>query len=157
MSSVISLIKDLPYRRFIALKEAIKMSVGTVDWPGHAPSIRVEMSADELESDLRGFHFEGLYLSYEYEGQVLDLRRPEGIREGDDGQNRQLELHIRARPHPERSGLEVIAHLEYSRYEHKKFHINEEFFRWLDEGELKEIVAGGTMHPTGGPVNVGWG
>lgn len=147
-----AIIKDLPYNRLMAIKEAIKMQWGTVEWPDHAPTVHVEEDPEDLEADLRGRHFEGLYLSYNYEGQVLDLRRPEGV----DGDSRQLELHLRAREHPDEDGLEVLAHLELSRYEHKGGHINEEYFEWLDEDDIRSVLDGGTVNTEGAAVDMEW-
>lgn len=147
---MIELIKDLPFRRMRAVVEAVKMQYGTVDWPEDAPTVTVDKTPDELERDLRGRHFEGLYLSYNYEGQVLDLRRPEGV--DDDG--KQLELHIRARENDDE--LDVLAHVERSRYEHKRDHIDEVGFEWLDEDELRELLNGELDWSDPGVVESGW-
>lgn len=153
MSKFIDIVKDLPYNRLLAVKEAIKMRFGTVSWPDHAPTLIVtDRDVEELEHDLRAWHYEGLYLSYNYEGQVLDLRRPEGV--SNDG--KQLELHIRARDSPDEEGLEVLAHLELSRYEHKRDHIHGEGLIWLDEADLRHVLSGGDLNPEGGVVEMGW-
>ena len=147
------LVKNLPYDLFIEVKEYIKMTVGTRPWPEHAPSVVIEETPQAFESQLREWHYEGLYLSYNYEGQLVDMRRPEGVSKDD----KQLELHIRARNNPDGPGLEVVAHLELSRYEHKQGHIREEMFVWLDEDDLEHVIAGGDLNPQGGVVTEGWG
>lgn len=152
MGKIIRLIKKLPYNRIRAWKEAIKMGIGERPWPEHAPSIHVDKTPQDLEAELRGAHYEGLYLSYDYQGQVLELRRPEGV----DADYKQLEVHPRARNHPDKNGLELIAHIERSRYEHKSDHINEEGFRWLTEDELEVIAEGESLGITGEVVQGGW-
>jgi hypothetical protein len=146
----VGLIKTLPFRRLRAIAESIKMEFATVPWPNDAPTIRVDMEPDELEPQLRGRHFEGLFQSYTYAGQVLDLRRPEGV----DEDGKQLELHVRARPVG--GELEVLAHTERSRYEHKSDHINEIGFEWLGEDELQALVDGELDYSTPGVVDSGW-
>ena len=134
----------IPYRPLKRLVRAIRLRYYTVPWPEDAPSITIEDDAENLEEILRNWYgFEGVLLSYRYAGEVVNLRRPAG--EGTD--DRQQELHVRARPVD--GGLEVIAHREASRYEHKRAHIEEIDLRWLDEDELEATVT------TGRPANDG--
>lgn len=160
--SLKSTLVDLPWNRLLALKEAIKMQWGTVPWPD-APTYHTTMGVDELEGTLRSHHFEGLYLSYNYEGQVLDLRRPEGVKLPSesawiDTNPRQLEVHIRARPCPDDGcdGYELVAHLELSRYEHKGGHIREVYFEWLSDEEIASILEGESINNVGGAVDMEW-
>lgn len=113
------LLKDFPYKKAVELVDLIKKRYYTVSW-GDRPAIFIEESPEELETFLREYmHGEGMLQAYYYEGEELNIRIPWGI----DDEERQLELHIRARTRPK--GTEVIAHLERSRYEHKEDHINE--------------------------------
>jgi len=139
------MLDTIPYRPLKQLVRSIRLRYYTVPWPEDAPSITIEDDADSLEDILRNWYgFEGMLLSYRYAGEVMNLRRPAG--EGTD--DRQQELHVRARPAGDNT-LEVIAHREASRYEHKRAHIEEIDLRWLDEDELEATIA------TGRPANDG--
>lgn len=112
-------LKDLPYKKFVEIVDLIKKRYFTVSW-GDRPAIFIEETPEELETFLREYmHGEGMLQAYYYEGEELNIRIPWGL----DKEDKQLELHIRAKTRPR--GTEVIAHLERSRYEHKHDHINE--------------------------------
>lgn len=129
-----TILKDLPYKWLKLGIRAIQIRYYTVPWPETVPSLIVQDTASQFEATMRAWGgFEGMYLSYRYKGQVLNLRRPEGTDE-----ETQLELHIRARDHED--GIEVIGHIEASRYEHKTKHINEDGLRWLEPGELEDAI-----------------
>lgn len=132
------MLKGLPYTRLKAILDAIKKRYYTRDWPD-APTLYVGESPEQLEQRLRQWHFEGLYLSYKYAGQEVDLRRPEGI--NDNGTP--LEVHIRARWDESTNMLGVIGHIEACRYESKHDHINATHLRWLSNDELRGIVVNG--------------
>jgi len=129
-----SALKDLPYESIMRLVDRIRKEFFSVDWPEHAPSIVVDLSHDEIEKRLREQGYEGLYLSYQYEGQVVDLRHPVY----DFSTDTPMEMHVRTRDVD--GGVEFIGHIEASRYEAKKAHINEEGFEWLDEETLRSLV-----------------
>lgn len=126
-------IKDLPYGAIMKAVDRFKKEFFKRPWPEHAPSIYPEQSHAEIEQTLREQHFEGLYMSYIYDGQVLDLRQPV---EGPLGMP--FEKHIRTRDTDK--GVELIGHIEASRYESKRAHINEQGFEWLREDSLRELV-----------------
>ena len=113
------LLKDIPYKKAVEFVDLIKKRYFTVSW-GDRPAIFIEESPEELETFLREYmHGEGMLQAYYYEGEELNIRIPWGL----DDEDKQLELHIRAKSVDD--GTEVIAHLERSRYEHKEDHINE--------------------------------
>ena len=129
-----STLKDLPYESIMRFVNRIRKEFFSVEWPEHAPSIVVEFSHDEIEKRLREQGYEGLYLSYQYKGQIVDLRQPVY----DFSTGTPMEIHVRTRDVED--GVEVIGHLEASRYEAKKAHINEEGFEWLSEDDLRGLV-----------------
>jgi len=122
-------IRSLPLRELVRLHRAIRRSLFTVPWPSGAPSIVIDHSPTEVDSVLRSdYHFEsGVTLSYRYEDEVLNLRRPEGTRAIRGGQV-QIQAHVRGRVHEH--GWEYIAHLEPDPDEHPRLHINEVGFHW---------------------------
>lgn len=126
-----SSLKHLPYEAIMRFIERIRMEFFKRKWPEHAPTITVNATHDEIERHLRNKGWESMYLSYVYNGQVLDLRHPYYHK-------RPMELHIRTRD--TENGVEVIGHTEASRYEMKKAHINEEYFEWLETDELKDYI-----------------
>ena len=124
------ILKDLPYKLFYRIVDKIKRKYFVVPW-GNYPNIILEGKADEVEEWLRrNKHAEGTIQSYHYEGQELELRIPWGL----DSEGRQRELHIRGRYID--GDLQLIAHLELSRYEHKEEHINEVGFSWREGTQL---------------------
>ena len=129
-----STLKDLPYESIMRFVNRIRKEFFSVEWPEHAPSIVVELSHDEIEKRLREQGYEGLYLSYQYKGQVVDLRQPVY----DFSTGTPMEIHVRTRDVDD--GVEVIGHLEASRYEAKTAHINEEGFEWLSEDDLRGLI-----------------
>ena len=129
-----STLKDLPYESIMRFVNRIRKECFSVEWPEHAPSIGVELSHEEIDKRLREQGYEGLYLSYQYEGQIVDLRQPVYDFESDTP----MEIHVRTRDVDD--GVEVIGHLEASRYEAKTAHINEEGFEWLSEDDLRGLI-----------------
>lgn len=129
-----TMLKKIPYNSILRLIEWAKKHFYTNDWPEDIPTLVISMTAEELEDRLRSKHFEGIHLSYYYEGQVLNLRRPEFVKDG-----KQYELHIKAREITDE--LEVIGHTELSRYEHQEDHINTVDLEWKDAKYLAKIIA----------------
>jgi hypothetical protein len=142
-------LRELPYRKLHDVRQALRKLLFTKEWRGDDhPSIIVNKPTEEIETNLRSWHFERAYLTYNYEGQILDLRRPEGVKDG-----YQQEVHIRARENPDGDGLELIGHIEDSRYEHKKQHMEGLHFDPLDEDELRDVISGGGINTEGGVVD----
>ena len=121
-----SRLRDLPYGAIMRAVDRFRKEFFLREWPSHAPSIEPDVNSDLVDSVLRDKHFEGVYLSYKYRGQILDMRRPEPGK---------METHVRMN---ERG--EFVAHYEYSRYEEKHKHINAVDLRWLDEEELWQLL-----------------
>ncbi|WP_395166335.1 hypothetical protein [Natrinema pallidum] len=136
------MLETIPYRPLTRLLREIRIRYYTHPWPDEAPSITIEDDAESFEDLLRNwFDFEGMLLSYRYEGEVVNLRRPAG----EGTKDRQQEIHLRARPVDGEDALEVIAHREASRYEHKRAHIDEVDLRWLSEDELEAVITTGRL------------
>ena len=130
------LLRDAPWETIQWGIERARRRFFTVGWKESAPSVRVNMSPEELDRVLRErYGFEGTPYTYKYEGEVLNMRTPWGL--DDDGD--QLELHIRARPLGD-GRLEVIGHTEKSRYEHKGDHINGVGLDWKRGYEEFEAI-----------------
>ena len=121
------MIKDLPLRKIQEFVEVIRKSYFTVTWKDW-PNVVVSGTPTEIEDWFRTYmHAEGMLQAYYYEGEEMNLRIPWGT----DDENKQLEFHVRARTKGE--NVELIAHIERSRYEHKQDHIKEIGFSW-DKG-----------------------
>ena len=115
---------------FTRLVEWIRRTYFNRPWPDR-PRLLIDADVGELERWLREERrFEGTPYTYEYEGEVLNLRAPWGL----DDRGRQRELHVRAREidGPMGATLEVITHTELSRYEHKQEHIDGVGLDWSE-------------------------
>ena len=121
------MITNLPYKRIKWLIGRIRSRYFSVSWPSHVDPIIVKgMDCSELETLLRAnYGFEETYLSYKYNGECFNLRKPDGK---DDG--KQMELHVRARKVD--NVIEILCHRESSRYEAKTSHIEEKYLSWSD-------------------------
>lgn len=113
-----------------------------VDWPD-VPVIELESTHAELAARLRDDHYEGTPYTLKYRGEVLNLRRPTGMRTSeDDGFDYYSEDHVRTRDHPDDDELiQVCVHNEWSRYEEKTGHVHERDIEWLDEGQMRALLA----------------
>ena len=127
-----SRLKDLPYEAVMRFVDRIRKEFFSVSWPDHAPTIEPEIDTDELRLRLREQGYEGLYLSYQYEGQVVDLRKPVYDFETETAK----EIHVR-----QHEDGRFVGHIEASRYEEKEAHINEDGFEWLSEDDLEALVS----------------
>lgn len=121
------LIRAIPWVRVKEAVRLVRLHAFTGEWPGYAPSVVLDALPRHLEEELRNEHgFEGAPYSYRYEDEKLNLRAPWGT----DSSGRALELHVRARRVS--GGTEVNAHIEYSRYEQKRRHIDEDMVDWKE-------------------------
>lgn len=123
-------LRDLPFDLLVGTIQAIRRTGPfTVTWKDY-PHIIIDGDSAEIEEYLRNnHHAEGMLLAYYYEGEDFNLRTPWGL----DEEGKQLELHFRGKERED--GVEVIAHMERSRYEHKEDHINEIGFSWSEGSE----------------------
>ena len=138
------MLTQIPYRPLKRLVRAIRIRYYTVPWPDDVPTYETtSVGPGSLEEHLRRHEaYEGMLISYRYEGEEMNLRRPAGT----DEDGRQLELHIRGRT-VDRDGApfaQYCAHLEPSRYEHKTAHIEEDGLEWLTEDEIAALIADST-------------
>lgn len=123
-------IRDIPWETIETAVKAFRIAWFTKPKPdidGFVVSETVEDIEDRLRRD---FHYEGAPYSYNFEGEILNLRRPEGFH--DDGTP--MEHHIRGFEHDD--GVELLCQWEASRYEAKEQHLDPDYLYW-DEG--KEI------------------
>jgi hypothetical protein len=110
--------------------------------PRGVPALLVDADVATLETALRDKHFEGTPAAYDYNGEVLNLRRPAGVkRHPKTGAEVPMELHPRAFETAD-SGLLVIAHLEASRYEATGEHLSEGMLSW----ETGQGMLASTLH-----------
>lgn len=83
------------------------------------PSFLIDMEKPEILRVFGGHFFEpGWELSYNYHGEVLNIRR---VEYRDDVERPWWQVHIRGFPHPE--GTEITAHYETEPTEHPDAHI----------------------------------
>lgn len=100
------------------------------------PAFLLEATKPEVESLFGRHYFEpGWELSYNYHGEILNLRRVEYV---DDGEYDWWQVHIRGYEHGER-GIEITAHYETEPAEHPDAHID---LHGLDVGHGMEVVRG---------------
>jgi len=97
--------------------------------PKGVPAIIVDSLPKEIESELRTRHYEsGDLFSYELEGEVWNLRRPEqSNRHPESGAMVPMETHIRSFETSEGKTL-ILAHYEANRQEAPELHLDESMF-----------------------------
>lgn len=114
-------LRDIPWNLVSDIRKQIRSAFFTREKPDLEQFV-VKTSVNPLETTLRdGYNFEGAPYSYDYNGEIMNLRRPEGI----DENGHYAELHIRGFRHED--GVEIYAHYEASRYEEKKKHLQAEY------------------------------
>jgi hypothetical protein len=123
----------LPYR---ALRDTLRQlgnQYARTDRPRRVPGLLVtDTTAADLEAALRETaHFESVDLySYQYDGEVCNLRRPAGSVVDPSGHGTiPVELHVRAFETAD-GDLWLLAHREASRFEAWGAHIRETVFSW---------------------------
>jgi len=111
--------------------------------PRGIPALVADISVDDLDTTLREqSHFEGADdQSYEYEGEVLNLRRPGGLRtHPDTGEAVPMELHVRAFQ-TEAGDLLLLPHDEASRSEAWGAHYRGRLLSWSrGRGEMASVL-----------------
>lgn len=109
---------------------------GSVERPKGVPALLVTGGHDELEQLARANFFESVDdYSYEYEGEVLNLRRGNGIfTHPRTGEQIPMELHFRTFGIDAEGKVLVLAHHEASRYEDWGDHYAETVMSW-DRGQ----------------------
>lgn len=129
---------DLPWRLIRDGIAFARREWYTHPWPEDVPALVASQRPGDIAYRLRVDEaFEGSQFSYRYEGETLNLRRPYGIH-ADGGP---LELHVRGRPLEDGEKTELVAHLEFSRYECRQRHIDEEMVDWqAGTAALREIL-----------------
>lgn len=120
-------LRKLPYVQMIRLLDWIKKRLYTVEWPYEKDGVVfIPPEGEDMDTLLREkAGFEGSHLSYDYEGQEFDLRKPYGL--SPDGM--QMELHVRGK-HISEDEIHAVPHLEPSRYEHHEAHISGNHVDW---------------------------
>lgn len=117
-------LRDIPWETIDTAIRAFRVAWFTKDKPD-VPSFVVSETVEDIEDRLRrDFHYEGAPYSYNYEGEVINLRRPQSVNE--DGVP--MEHHIRGFETDD--GVEMLCQLEASRYEAKEEHLDPEYMDW---------------------------
>jgi len=121
----------LPLASIRRLLIVVRKRYFTIDRPSNMPGALVDADVDEIDDTLRNAHgYEGAqYYSYNYKDEVLNCRKPDGIEIGEDGEEYQMEVHVRAF-RTESGELFLTAHRERSRFEHWEDHINDVGLSW---------------------------
>jgi hypothetical protein len=121
----------LPYR---VLRETLRQYgdkyFGT-GRPRTVPGIVVDATQDQIDAALRRRHFEsGDLTSYEYEDEVLNLRRPRGwMADPDTGRDVPMETHVRTFDLDDGRVL-LLTHDEANRYEATSAHLSPGLYSW---------------------------
>lgn len=133
----------LPFRALRDIVRELGDEYFGVRRPRGVTGLLVTASNEELDSELRTRCFESVDIySYEYEGEVLNLRRPNGLRRNPrDGDLVPMELHVRSFDTDLDGKVWVLAHDEASRFEAWGDHYKETVFSW-DRGteHTKELL-----------------
>lgn len=106
--------------------------------PTDKPGLLVHATPTELDFALRTLYFEsGDLYSYEYDGEVLNLRRPNGY----NGELSPMELHTRVFKTDESDVVLMLAHDEASRFESWGDHIRGSDLSWVHgRNHLKAVL-----------------
>lgn len=139
------LVRRIPLRELVRIHRALRRSFFSIDWPKGAPGVYSDVSPAQVEGRLRrDHHFEsGVTLSYRYEGERLNVRRPEGVMTL-QGKTVQLQLHIRGRKVDDMV-WEYAGHIEPDPDEHPRLHIEEVGFRW-DRDLTQQVLSEAGVH-----------
>lgn len=101
--------------------------------PRNVPGFLVRTDQETFNQRMRMRCFEsGDLYSYEYDGEVLNLRKPDGF----VGEDVPAELHVRTFDTDIEGWIFIIAHHEASRFEAWGEHIKEKHYSW-DEGSSR--------------------
>lgn len=123
----------LPLRAMQTLWKDLKTQYFTAEQPD-APGLLVKCTHDELEEVLRERQFESVDLySYEYEGEVLNMRTPSGLVEGVP-----QELHVRTFDTERDGWIRLLVHDEGSRFEAWENHYFAKMMSW-ERGREKMV------------------
>jgi hypothetical protein len=115
--------------------------------PSGVPGLVTDASPKEIEEILREGHYEsGDLYSFQYSGEVLNLRRPSALW---NYKNEPVAMEVHARVFETDDGRSfIIAHHEASRYEEWKEHIRGSVLSWKRGREhVKRDLAGVAMTP----------
>ncbi|MDY6780217.1 MAG: hypothetical protein SV760_06690 [Halobacteria archaeon] len=122
----------LPYRYLRRLLRDVGNTYFGKPRPTGVPAVVVDAPPDEVESAVRDRHYEsGDLFSYEYAGEVWNLRRPEDpARNPETGAMTPMENHARAFRTADDRTL-VLDHYEANRFEATEEHLDERgLFSW---------------------------
>lgn len=128
MSKAIEFVGDLRLKYITRTIDFVRMRWFTRSWPENRPhfAVRTDLDAEEFEQVLRNdLVLEGVQFTFNYEGEIINLRGPYGTRNG-----YQREIHVRFRPWEH--GFEGNCHTEKSRYEHKDEHYAGKELDWQE-------------------------
>lgn len=135
--SALEYLKQIPFGPLTRFIEWVRRRAPLrYPWPEDVDHVVVDASPTQAEAALRAHHWEDpTPYALKYEGEQLNLRRPDGIR--DDGLP--AEDHLRARVTG--AGLaEIAGHHEASRLEAKTPHVHSEGLEWYDADELAALL-----------------
>lgn len=146
--SLRSAVKHVPLREALRVFRALRRQYASIPWPEHAPGLAVDAAIDDVDVALRsGQHFEsGVSMSYYYQDEVLNLRRPEGLEAVGGRDGIQMQGHIRAR-RASPGVYELVGHIEPDPDEHPRLHIDEVGFRW-DRDWTRSILESAGFDPS---------
>lgn len=117
-------LRDIPWETVDTAIRAFRVAWFTREKPD-VTSFVVSETVEDIEDRLRrDFNYEGSPYSYNYEGEILNLRRPEGV----DSDGIPMEHHIRG--FEVEDGVEMLCQLEPSRYEAKEEHLSSGAVDW---------------------------
>jgi len=129
----------LPFRALRRGWHELSSNYFTSPRPTGVTALLMQGDLTEIEKKLRNDHFEsGDMYSFEYDGEVLNMRRASDFIER-DGEIIALELHLRLFE-TENNGYLCLAHDEASRLEEWGAHIRETDFSWDRGTDLMETA-----------------
>lgn len=121
----------IPYRHLRRLLRDLGDTYFGTSRPTGVPAILVDAPPDKVEKEIRQHDYEsGDLYSYEYSGEVWNLRRPDAPdRDEQTGRLVPMEVHARGF-RTEDDGTLVLAHHEANRWEATTAHIDETMMSW---------------------------
>lgn len=113
-------VRSIPWRTLMEGLRWVRNNFYKIDRPGAAGLLVPDLTVEELDTRLRedGCWEEAEEYTFKYDGEILNLRRPAGLMEGN-----QMAIHLRVFEHER--GLEILCHYEASRFNHPRLHLDE--------------------------------
>lgn len=129
-------VRDVPWKFLMRVLRSVRNTFYQKSKPDVDQLVVTNLDHAQLKERLQEHaHFEdAAEYTYKYKGEVVNLRRPEGVEDG-----YQMVIHIRTFDHEK--GTECLCHYEISRFAHPREHLDGTIFKWREgKNRLTEVL-----------------